>query len=126
MKAIGLYRYLPIDNPESLMDVEIAKPTASGRDLLVSVKAISVNPVDVKTRAPKEQVEKEPRVLGWDVAASSSRLGRTAHCFKLGMKYIMLAPSRVQVGIANFILWTSGLLVTSQRALTLHKRRHYL
>jgi NADPH2:quinone reductase len=50
MKAIGLYRYLPIDNPDSLIDIELAKPVPSGRDLLVSVRAISVNPVNVEVR----------------------------------------------------------------------------
>ena len=50
------------------MDVEIPEPAATGRDLLVRVKAVSVNPVDVKVRAPKTQVETSPRVLGWDVA----------------------------------------------------------
>ena len=50
MKAVGFYQYLPVDNPDSLLDVEIPTPTASGRDLLVRVKAVSVNPVDVKTR----------------------------------------------------------------------------
>jgi len=44
MKAIGSYRYLPIENEESLIDLEIEKPTPSGHDLLVHVKAISVNP----------------------------------------------------------------------------------
>jgi len=58
MKAVGLYRYLPIDDPESFLDLELDMPSASGRDLLVEVKAISVNPVDAKRRAPKDQVEK--------------------------------------------------------------------
>ena len=56
MKAVGLYRYLPIDHPESLLDLEIETPVAAKRDLLVAVKAISVNPVDTKRRAPKDQV----------------------------------------------------------------------
>lgn len=84
MKAIGLYRYLPIENPESLVDVDIAKPTVEGRDLLVHVMAISVNPVDVKRRAPKEQVEKEPRVLGWDVAGVVEQVGPDCTLFKVG------------------------------------------
>ena len=84
MKAIGLYRYLPIENPESLVDVEIAKPVANGRDLLVHVKAISVNPVDVKRRAPKEQVETEPRILGWDVAGVVEQVGSDCTLFKVG------------------------------------------
>jgi hypothetical protein len=44
MRAVGLYKYLPIGNPESLLDVEVPKPEARGRDLLVQVKAVSVNP----------------------------------------------------------------------------------
>src|SRR6185436_7713785 len=54
MKAVGLYKYLPIDHPESLLDVEVETPSPAGRDLLVEVKAISVNPVDTKRRAPKD------------------------------------------------------------------------
>lgn len=41
MKAVGLYKYLPVDDPESLVDVEVPKPEAKGRDLLVRVKAVS-------------------------------------------------------------------------------------
>ena len=48
MKAVGLYKYLPIDHPESLLDVEIPTPEPGSRDLLVKVKAVSVNPVDTK------------------------------------------------------------------------------
>ena len=48
MKAVGLTQYLPIDNKNSLLYLEITKPTAKGKDLLVQVKAISVNPVNTK------------------------------------------------------------------------------
>ncbi len=51
MKAIGLYQYLPIENEQSLVDVEVDRPTPGGRDLLVAVRAISMNPVDTKVRA---------------------------------------------------------------------------
>ena len=83
MKAIGLYQHLPIDNPESLLDLDIAKPTASGRDLLIRVKAISVNPVDVKRRASGDQ-EATPRILGWDVAGVVEQVGPHCTLFKLG------------------------------------------
>src|SRR3989304_6330896 len=84
MKAVGLYRYLPIDDPQSLLDVELDTPSARGRDLLVEVKAISVNPVDTKRRAPKDLVEKTPRVLGWDVAGVVKTIGPEASLFKPG------------------------------------------
>ena len=68
MKAIGLHQYLPISDDNALVDVDLPKPEAEGRDLLVAVRAISVNPVDTKVRAPKDGAEDPPRVLGWDVA----------------------------------------------------------
>jgi alcohol dehydrogenase len=84
MKAVGLYRYLPIDDPESFLDLELDTPGASGRDLLVEVKAISVNPVDTKRRAPKDLVEKTPRVLGWDAAGVVKAAGPEVTLFKPG------------------------------------------
>ena len=84
MKAVGLYRYLPIDDPESFLDLEIDTPGASGRDLLVEVKAISVNPVDTKRRAPKDVVETSPRILGWDIAGVVKAAGPEAALFKPG------------------------------------------
>ena len=84
MKAVGLYRYLPIDHPESLLDLEIESPVAAQRDLLVEVKAISVNPVDTKRRAPKEQVETTPKILGWDAAGVVKAAGPEAKLFKPG------------------------------------------
>lgn len=68
MKAIGIKRYLPISDEASLLDLEVPKPEVGGRDLLVAVRAIAVNPVDAKVRAPKSVVEDPPRILGWDAA----------------------------------------------------------
>ncbi|WP_428309496.1 zinc-binding alcohol dehydrogenase family protein [Hydrocarboniphaga sp.] len=84
MKAIALTRYLPITNPESLVDVELPKPEASGRDLLVRVEAISVNPVDTKVRSPKDKVEPAPKVLGWDAAGVVETVGADVTLFKPG------------------------------------------
>ncbi|AFH63074.2 zinc-binding alcohol dehydrogenase family protein [Paenibacillus caseinilyticus] len=84
MKAVGLYSYLPIENPESLIDVEVEKPSAAGRDLLVKVKAISVNPVDYKVRSPKSRVESAPRILGWDVAGVVEQAGPDCTLFRPG------------------------------------------
>jgi NADPH:quinone reductase len=84
MKAVGLHRYLPIDNPEALLDMEIDKPEATGHDLLVKVEAISVNPVDTKVRAPKDQVEKTLRVLGWDASGTVAAVGPDVTLFKVG------------------------------------------
>ncbi|NET00796.1 MAG: zinc-binding alcohol dehydrogenase family protein [Sphaerospermopsis sp. SIO1G2] len=84
MKAVGFTQYLPIENTNSLLDIEIPKPTAQGKDLLVEVKAISVNPVDTKIRAPKDKVESEPVILGWDSAGIVVEVGDEVTEFKPG------------------------------------------
>ena len=84
MKAIALTRYLPIDDPESLQDIELPKPVASGFDVLVRVEAISVNPVDTKVRSPKPQVEAQPKVLGYDAAGVVEAIGENVTLFRPG------------------------------------------
>lgn len=84
MKAIALTQYLPIDDPQSLVDVELPQPQPGDRDLLVRVEAISVNPVDTKIRAPKPKVEAEPRILGWDAAGVVEAVGPAVQQFKVG------------------------------------------
>ncbi len=63
MRAVAYLKPLPIANEHSLIDVGLEQPTPSGRDLLVEVKAVSVNPVDVKRRA-RDAPGGEPRILG--------------------------------------------------------------
>lgn len=104
MKAVGLYRYLPIDNPESLLDLTISKPQAKGRDLLVRIKAISVNPVDTKIRAPKEQVEEKPKILGWDVAGIVEEVGENCSFFQPGDEVFYAGDSSRQGANSQFHL----------------------
>ena len=66
MRAVGYKRSLPIDQAESLIDIEVVKPAPQGRDLLVQVKAISVNPVDYKVRKRVDPQGAEPKILGYD------------------------------------------------------------
>ncbi|MBT3811193.1 MAG: zinc-binding alcohol dehydrogenase family protein [Rhodospirillaceae bacterium] len=84
MKAVALTHYLPIEDPNSFLDVDLPKPEAAGRDLLVAVKAVSVNPVDTKIRAPKDGVEDPPKVLGWDASGVVEAVGPDVTLFKVG------------------------------------------
>ncbi|WP_049621953.1 zinc-binding alcohol dehydrogenase family protein [Frateuria defendens] len=83
MKAVAYRHALPIDQAESLIDLELPEPVAAGRDLLVKVEAVSVNPVDVKIRA-NAAPQGEPRVLGWDAAGTVVAVGPEASLFKPG------------------------------------------
>ena len=84
MKAVALTRYLPIDDPQSLLDVELETPTATGHDILVRVEAVSVNPVDTKVRAPKPHIAAQPKVLGYDAAGVVEAVGEAVTRFKPG------------------------------------------
>jgi zinc-binding alcohol dehydrogenase family protein len=97
VKAVGLYRYLPIEDPESLLDLEVEEPRATERDLLVEVKAIAVNPVDYKSRAPRPQVETTPKILGWDAAGVVKAVGPDVRLFQLG-DTVYYAGSRTRPG----------------------------
>jgi alcohol dehydrogenase len=83
MKAVGHYRYLPIDDAESLVDVQLDAPEPQGRDLLVEVKAVSVNPVDTKRRSAGASPN-ELKILGYDAAGVVKKAGPEAVLFKPG------------------------------------------
>ncbi|WP_035985055.1 zinc-binding alcohol dehydrogenase family protein [Leptolyngbya sp. KIOST-1] len=84
MKAVALTQYLPISDPRSLFDTDLPTPTPTGRDLLVRVEAVAVNPVDTKVRAPKDKLEDSPRVLGYDAAGVVKAVGDAVTRFQPG------------------------------------------
>ena len=61
-------------------EIELPKPAPAGRDLLVKVEAISVNPVDTKQR----KTATSSRILGWDAAGTVEAVGSEATLFKPG------------------------------------------
>jgi zinc-binding alcohol dehydrogenase family protein len=83
MKAVVYRTPLPVNDPQSLIDVELAKPEARGRDLLVKVEAISVNPVDTKVRG-RADPQGADKVLGWDAAGTVIAVGADVSLFKPG------------------------------------------
>ncbi|MBI6657638.1 zinc-binding alcohol dehydrogenase family protein [Pseudomonas carnis] len=97
MKAIAYYASLPINDPESLQDIELPAPVAGPRDLLVEVKAISVNPVDTKVRQNVAPENGAAKVLGWDVAGVVKAVGSDVTLFKAGDK-VYYAGSLVRPG----------------------------
>ena len=84
MKAVGFTRPLPITAPESLTDIELPQPKATGHDLLVKVRAIAVNPVDYKVRLLLPPAEGETKVLGWDAVGEVVATGEAVTKFQPG------------------------------------------
>ncbi|GAB7532571.1 zinc-binding alcohol dehydrogenase family protein [Pseudomonas sp. 3A(2025)] len=86
MKAIAYYQPLLIDDANALQDIQLPEPVAGPRDLLVEVKAISVNPVDTKIRRNVAPQDGAAKVLGWDVAGVVKAVGSEVTLFQPGDK----------------------------------------
>lgn len=85
MKAVGRYRPAPIEDPASLVDLTLPDPVPRGRDLLVQVAAVSVNPADTKRRrSTPAPADDSPLILGWDAAGTVLEAGPEASLFKPG------------------------------------------
>jgi NADPH:quinone reductase len=83
MAAIGSYRGLPIDDRESLQDVDVPAPLLRPRDVMVRVSAVSVNPADVKIRASLPESQ-QPRILGFDAAGVVEATGSDVSTLNVG------------------------------------------
>jgi NADPH2:quinone reductase len=81
--AVGSFAGLPLTDPAALQDVEVDVPDPGPHDLLVEVRAVSVNPVDVKVRSGLEQQD-APRILGFDAAGVVRAVGSDVTAFAAG------------------------------------------
>lgn len=97
MKAVAYRRCLPVTDPESLVDVELPDPVPGERDLLVRVRAVSVNPVDTKVRRGVPPPEGGLRVLGYDASGVVEAVGARVTRFRPGDE-VFYAGSRIRPG----------------------------
>lgn len=85
MKAIVLNEFGGVEN---LTYTEIEKPAVASNEVLVQVKAISINPVEAKTRAGKgiagRLKDQMPLILGWDISGIITEVGASVTKFKVG------------------------------------------
>lgn len=84
MKAVGFTHYLPVEDTKAFLDLEVNKPAPKGHDILVAVKAVAINPVDTKVRAPKDKVEDQARIIGYDASGVVEAVGSEVTLFKPG------------------------------------------
>lgn len=80
--AIGYHRSLPVSDPDSLVLEQVPSPVPGPHELLVEVRAVSVNPVDVKVRAAGDPGTF--RVLGFDAAGVVAEVGSAVTGFAVG------------------------------------------
>ena len=83
MKAIGYTQPSETVAADSLQEYEVDIPVATARDLLVEVKAVSVNPVDTKLRG---RINPAPnmKILGYDAVGTVKAVGDNVSLFKVG------------------------------------------
>lgn len=88
MKAVGFTQSLPIKEPGSLFSFKTKTPKPGPMDLLIKIKAVSVNPVDSKIRqsAAKDQELDEPKIIGWDACGIVKKVGDQVTHFAPGDK----------------------------------------
>lgn len=84
MKAVGYFEPLPLSHESALLDLDLPPPVPGPRDLLVEVKAVSVNPVDTKVRASSRPEPGQPKVLGWDAVGRVQAVGAQVTHFRPG------------------------------------------
>ncbi len=86
MRSIGFKKSLPITESESFIEFETTRPVAEGRNLLVKISAISVNPVDFKVRqgSAKDKALEVPKIIGWDAVGIVEEIGGEVTLFKKG------------------------------------------
>ncbi|MGA8729723.1 MAG: NADP-dependent oxidoreductase [Terracidiphilus sp.] len=90
MKAVLLYEY---GGPEKLRYEEVDDPQYGEDEVLVKVKATSINPIDYKLRsgAAKARMPLQlPAILGRDLSGEVAKTGRNVKSFKPGMRVMAL------------------------------------
>lgn len=83
MRAIGIPGDCSRNDVDALTDLQLAPPPfPQGRDILVRIEAVSVNPLDIKMRSMRPHADGRPRILGWDGAGTVVDVGPDATLFK--------------------------------------------
>ncbi len=84
MKAVGYATSPPDRSVDHLVDLDVPAAAPTGRDILVRVEAVSINPVDTKQRGPVADPGRLPRILGFDAAGVVEATGEDATLFRPG------------------------------------------
>ena len=84
MKAVAHRTPGPIDHEDALLDITLERPDPVGRDVLVRVAAVSVNPVDTKVRQNRPPQGGDWQVLGYDASGVVEAVGPDVEEFAVG------------------------------------------
>jgi NADPH:quinone reductase len=117
MRAVGYQQSLPIDQDASLIDVDLPRPEPGPRDLLVEIKAVSLNPVDTKVRMRAQPEPGGVKVLGFDAAGIVRDVGKDVSLFKAGDEVFYAGAITRQGTNAEFHVVDERLVGTKPKSL---------
>ena len=105
MKAIILKEF---GGTENLVTTDVAIPSITSDEVLVHLKSISINPVDVKTRSGKGvagSIKNEmPAILGWDISGIVKEVGNDVMNLKIGDEvFSMIAFPKLGKAYAEYV-----------------------
>lgn len=86
MKSIIYRPCSRLSQHDVFREIDTPRPTPGANDLLVAVKAVSVNPVDTKVRSGNVPVPDNVTTLGWDVAGIVVAVGSNVALFTVGQE----------------------------------------
>lgn len=84
MKAFGYSEKGPVSADAAVVAFDAPRPTPEPDDVLVEVRAISVNPVDFKVRNNRPPPDGDPTILGWDASGVVLETGSAVSQYKAG------------------------------------------
>ncbi|EDP7785380.1 zinc-binding alcohol dehydrogenase family protein [Listeria monocytogenes] len=116
MKAVGLTKA-----STGFVDIEIDQPVPGSHDLLVKIKAISINPVDTKQREATKLSAEEVRILGWDAVGEVVDTGSDVTLFKTGQDVYFAGDVTRPGAYAEFTLIDERLVGLKPQKLTVEE-----
>ncbi|MGR3425601.1 MAG: zinc-binding alcohol dehydrogenase family protein [Pseudooceanicola nanhaiensis] len=117
MKAVGYTVSRPVTDPQSLVDITLDRPAPTGTDVLVEVRAISVNPLDAVQRMRRERPDGPPVILGWDAAGVVAEIGPDVTRFAVGDEVYLSGDMRRDGANAEYVLADELVVAAKPRTL---------
>jgi NADPH2:quinone reductase len=124
MHAVGFRENLPVDDPSSLVDFTVPIPAPGPHDVLVRVRAASVNPVDTKIRRFSPAQDGAPRILGFDAAGTVVAVGSDVSRFTAGDDVFYAGTTNRPGRTRSFRSSTNASSGGSRPRWILRRRRH--
>ncbi|QIL50699.1 zinc-binding alcohol dehydrogenase family protein [Weissella coleopterorum] len=117
MKAIGFYEGKALETPDSFLDVDLKTPQLLSNDVLVQVKAISINPIDIKLRQTTKR-QTIPKIIGYDAVGIVTSIGNQVTDFMIGDRVYYAGTTQRDGSYAEFQAVDARLVAIAPRNLS--------